>query len=136
MGTIRKLFTLSSNQFVLLASVVWRLLRTELALRAAGVGGTVRQCPRRRQDRSRWRLFDIVRWIQAADQRLPFPGSCLRQSLVLWSFLPRETHATLNVGVRRNATTLEAHAWVESKGRILLGELPKGGFELLFHRTT
>lgn len=48
---------------------------------------------------------------------LPIPASCLRESLVLYAMLRRRgAEADLRIGVRREGTALEAHAWVEHPG--------------------
>ncbi len=47
-------------------------------------------------------------------------ATCLRQALVLWFLLRRRgVPADLRIGVRKNVDRLEAHAWIESDGRIL-----------------
>lgn len=46
--------------------------------------------------------------------------TCLVESLTLWYLLRRQNlPATLRIGVRKDATEFEAHAWVESEGTAL-----------------
>jgi len=43
--------------------------------------------------------------------------TCLEESLTLWYFLRRQSHAAhLRIGVRKQAEKFEAHAWVEVAG--------------------
>ena len=50
----------------------------------------------------------------------PYAGNCLSQSVTLWWLLLRRGVETqLIIGARTAAGKLEAHAWVEHKGRVL-----------------
>lgn len=63
--------------------------------------------------------------VRAAARRVP-RASCLTQSLALEALLAQAGHrSTLRIGVaRKNDGTFEAHAWVESEGRVLIGRIP------------
>lgn len=71
----------------------------------------------------------IVRAISAVSQYVP-KASCLTQALAAETLLHRHGYpAVIHIGVARsNAKTLEAHAWVESEGRIILGGPEVAGF--------
>jgi hypothetical protein len=57
------------------------------------------------------------RMVRAAEHYSPFPSSCLEQSLLLWYLLQRQgIAASLRIGVRKDETKFEAHAWVEHNG--------------------
>jgi hypothetical protein len=59
----------------------------------------------------------LVRFVAVAYQILPLPATCLRQSLVLHALLTRRgAPSRFRLGVARNRTSLEAHAWVECDG--------------------
>jgi hypothetical protein len=61
-----------------------------------------------------------ARLVEALARRLPFRASCLHQSWVLWWLLRRQgIPAELRIGVRKPASQLEAHAWVEYQDRVL-----------------
>lgn len=62
----------------------------------------------------------IARMEAAAGRHLPFQPNCLEQSLTLWWLLRRRgIPADLRIGVRKDAASFEAHAWVESGGTVL-----------------
>jgi hypothetical protein len=52
------------------------------------------------------------------------PGAtCLPQALAAEAILRRQGHpADLRLGVKRGDDGVEAHAWVESYGRVIVGE--------------
>ncbi len=49
-------------------------------------------------------------------RRWPFKATCLRRALTLGALLRRE-QPLLRLGVRRNASAIEAHAWLVVAGR-------------------
>ena len=58
--------------------------------------------------------------VQRAARFAVCPTSCLSNSLVLWFLLNREgIGSDLRVGVRKETSDLEAHAWVECLGHVL-----------------
>lgn len=60
----------------------------------------------------------IASLLAIANGRLPAPASCLVRSLALARLLRLEGwDASLQFGVRREHSALEAHAWVEVGGR-------------------
>ena len=66
---------------------------------------------------------DDLAWaVSAAARRVP-GATCLTQALALQALLRREGHdATLKLGVARGELgALEAHAWLESGGRVVIG---------------
>ena len=67
---------------------------------------------------------DRIVWaVEAAGRRLPGAGTCLTQALAAQALLARRGHpALLRIGVLKGEEgRLEAHAWLESKGRIVIG---------------
>lgn len=59
----------------------------------------------------------LMRFVTVAYEILPFPTTCLRQSLVLYALLQRRAvRSRVCLGVARNGAALDAHAWVEADG--------------------
>ena len=69
---------------------------------------------------------DIVRAVHASAR--PFGGAtCLADALVAYTMLNRRRYAArLHIGVRHGeARALEAHAWVECDGAVVIGDVPE-----------
>jgi hypothetical protein len=67
---------------------------------------------------------DQVRWAMAHAQRVVPHATCLPQALAAEALLTRGgLPAELNIGVMKTGGKLAAHAWVESDGRIVVGDL-------------
>lgn len=66
---------------------------------------------------------ELVWCIEAASRFVP-AASCLTRSMAAQVLLRRNGHpSTLRIGVARGARgVLEAHAWVECEGRVVVGE--------------
>ena len=64
--------------------------------------------------------------LQRARRVLPWRPSCLVRALALAELLARAgvPHALIRVGVRRDGTSLDAHAWVELDGAVV-GDDPR-----------
>ncbi len=61
-----------------------------------------------------------ARMVASASKEGVFHGKCLEQSMVLWFVLKqRQLPADLQIGGRRTAGRLEAHAWVELEGNVI-----------------
>lgn len=59
-------------------------------------------------------LTDIAAWITHSQ------GRCLMRSILLfWLLRARGEHAELLIGVSKETSDLESHAWIESQGRIM-----------------
>jgi transglutaminase superfamily protein len=69
-----------------------------------------------------------ITWAVAAAERVVPAATCLPQALAAEALLARYGHpSTLRIGVVKNERRrLVAHAWVESGGRIVVGELREG----------
>lgn len=67
----------------------------------------------------------IVRAVKAASRYTPGGAMCLVRALTTQSLLGRYGYPhELRIGVARNAANgLEAHAWIEYKGQVIIGEL-------------
>lgn len=63
-----------------------------------------------------------VAWAVAAAGRYVLKATCLVKALAGQALLARRGHAArLCIGVAKPAGRLEAHAWLECEGRVLLG---------------
>jgi hypothetical protein len=61
-----------------------------------------------------------ARWINAAAHRPKPWARCLQRSLALCIWLEQKgIHPQLKIGVNRQNSTLDAHAWVEYAGRVI-----------------
>jgi len=59
----------------------------------------------------------LLRFVMVAYDVLPFPATCLRQSLVLYALLERRgVPSRLCLGVAKQGPALDAHAWIECDG--------------------
>ena len=59
----------------------------------------------------------LRRFVAVAYEILPFPATCLRQSLVLYGLLERRgVPSRFCVGVAKDGSALAAHAWIECDG--------------------
>lgn len=64
------------------------------------------------------------------ERRLSREPSCLRSSLVVFSMAPTKTRWI--VGVDRSDAGLEAHAWVESRGKVFSASLDWARYQTIW----
>lgn len=103
------------------------LLRVDLLLRLRGFRNVARLDRQPEDDSSldltraqRERVARYVRWIRVAAQYHVVRARCLHRSLALHQVLLREgLPAQLRIGVRLQASELQAHAWVELGGIVV-----------------
>jgi transglutaminase superfamily protein len=78
---------------------------------------------------------DRVVWaVKAAARIVPTCGNCLVQALAAEAVLIRAGHSCeLRIGVVKPGDEFLAHAWLESEGRILIGESDVGFQPLVPH---
>lgn len=114
----------------------WRLLLvappllalTRVALMALPLGLTRRALKRAvaiAPSRRRARAERVGACVRFASRRMPGIGSCLTEALVAEALLARTGQpARLRIGIARSRTGgIDAHAWVECAGRIVVGEV-------------
>ncbi len=81
------------------------------------------------QTTSKWQKSDqsvdkIIWAVRVASRYLPGKVKCLARALTTQVLLERHGYqALLRIGVAKSKQGLEAHAWVESQGRIVIGGL-------------
>ncbi len=84
----------------------------------------------RRQVRSSWQSPERIAWAVVATSRHVPRATCLTQALAAQVLLERQGYSTqLQIGVNRGQTkSLEAHAWLECQGKIVIGGELAGEF--------
>lgn len=67
---------------------------------------------------------DTIRSVRLCSRYVPY-ATCLTQALAARTLLNRYGQpAVLKIGVAKNEGSLEAHAWLEIDGRVVLGKQP------------
>ena len=75
---------------------------------------------------------DRIGWAVGSAARFVPDATCLPQALAAEAILRRRGHpADLRLGVKRSEDGVEAHAWVESYGRVIVGDGDLDRFEPL-----
>ena len=94
----------------------FQTLRRLLARMAEAPTGWLQESERSSADRIVWA-------VETAGRHLPRTGTCLTQALAAQVLLARRCHpALLHIGVVKGEKgQLEAHAWLESQGKIVIG---------------
>ena len=131
MGPIRKLWHLpAADRSLLIRTVLW-LVATRVALSllplrvARSLLARAARAPRRlrRAPPSKQRIV----WAVAVARRVVPYASCLPQALAAEALFTQSGHpVALRIGVvKTGAGRLLAHAWLESDGQIVVGNLPE-----------
>ena len=119
----RRLFQLSRSEFLLLPESLILVVAVRAGLCMWPYDRVRRYLSREsRVSKNKPSPTEIVRLISAVDRRLP-GGSCLTRALAVETLLRRHGYdACLRIGVSKNAPSdLQAHAWVESNGEVVIG---------------
>lgn len=126
--SVRTLLRLSAEDRSLLTSSVLLVGVARLALWVLPFNFVRRALTRRARRSVAPYTTDRIGWaISVAKEFIP-RGNCLPQALAAESLLLRSGHPVeLRIGVVKTAQgLLEAHAWVESGGRLVVGDLAQG----------
>ena len=98
----------------LFPSIVTRKAMTDMTDNSGNTGSTDKAL-----------VYDVVRSVRRCSRYVP-SASCLTQALAAKTVLKRYGQpSTLRIGVAPSDSAIEAHAWVEIDGRIVLGRLPQ-----------
>lgn len=105
------------------------IILVTLRLRASGGRSVFHAAPHPERPTRRYSAAEEERIIEAARRALhlaectiPIRLSCLQRALVLQQLLGRRGIASrLRIGVRLRGARLDAHAWLEHRGRVLHG---------------
>lgn len=120
---VRRLFQLSRSESLLLLEAFILVVSVRAALCLWPYDRVRRYLDREsRISKNRPSSTEIVRLISAADRRLP-GGTCLTRALAAEALLLRHGYdARLRIGVSKDGSSdLQAHAWVESGGAVVIG---------------
>ncbi len=132
MGRLRKFLDLAPAEQRLLCGAALLLGAVRIALRLLPFRTVQRLLQRLSHPATNAPLPDYrIAWaVRTAARCLPGTGNCLVQALVGRMLLVRHGHsAELRIGVARTEDRrLEAHAWVECAGTVLLGATPQAGY--------
>jgi hypothetical protein len=130
MNWLQKVRALSPAERNLFRRAVWCLWLVQIRLKLQPFASV-----RRWEQRASGRAFDInatargfsldrlAQVLRLAGRALPFSGRCLPRALMAQIMLKRLGHEPeLKIGVAREGRTLDAHAWVECEGRVIVGD--------------
>jgi hypothetical protein len=60
--------------------------------------------------------------VELASRVYPFEATCLKKALVLYALLKRRgVEVRLVIGATKTGRKLDAHAWIEHQGRVIIG---------------
>ena len=125
-GTVRRLLRLpaADRRLLLAAFAVVVVVRMGLwILPFRSVRGLVARMGRRTHRRTSSPGAERIAWAVRTSARAVPGASCLTQALTAKALLSREgMPGDLRIGVAKDGGTLQAHAWVESGGRVLIGD--------------
>ena len=129
MKRLRKLFALRSEDQKRLLQTGLLLVAIKLALQGLPTPISLRMFERWKKAKTRLHpsrgnpLSQVTEDVEAASRHVPWGSSCLIQAIAVSVLLARRGMETqLRIGVaHETAGQFIAHAWVESQGRILVG---------------
>jgi len=127
-NTLRILARLTPADRARLAEAVVLIVCVRIGLHVLSFPELTRRLDRRAHASSKQRdALSRITWAAAAVTRR-LPGTtCLAEALTACTMLRRHGYdATLRIGARSGASTvLEAHAWVECRGEVVIGHVPE-----------
>lgn len=134
LGKLYRLAELSPCEWLLLPQLVVFSLAVGVGLRCAALPrlvGFIAQCAENCWLRrlpllhGRCEVAQLITLVDLAAKVTRRQGRCLTRSLLLfWLFKSRGKSAELLVGVSKESATLQAHAWIETQGRVV-GDSPE-----------
>ncbi len=133
MTKYEKFSSLSAADRLLLIRAVVLLILIRLSLSIFSFRRVQSLVARLMRSHGRARRFppvDRITWaVRAIGRHSPISFTCLPRALATKILLSRAGHdSTLQVGVTRDdAGRLEAHAWVEAAGEVIVGRIPSLG---------
>jgi hypothetical protein len=141
MKRVRKFLSLSSREKFLLVKAAMLVIAIRIGLTFlpfATLHNLVAKCPREKgipNKKERPSIEQIAWSVRAAGYFVP-KATCLVQALAIQAFLQREGFpAILQIGVTKgDKGELQAHAWVESQGKVLNGGLKVEQYKPLLYQ--
>ena len=142
MSKLRKAFALSASDWVLIAQAwTWfgalevglSCLSFQRLLRIVQRPGNLRTGTKQEGEPHRAIPERVAYCVGLAARLHAFDSTCLKKALVLYALLTRRGFdAQLLIGAARATKgQLDAHAWLECQGRVLLGEPAPGRYSTL-----
>ncbi len=64
----------------------------------------------------------VIKFTQSLGARLPLGFTCLPQAIAVKYLLRSDKKIVLKIGIIKNNTIFQSHAWLEKDGKILVGE--------------
>lgn len=122
-STWRRFIRLGAGDRALAIEALTLLLAVRIGLRILPFAAMQRKLARRSMPGEKdEQPVDRVAWaVKAVARRVP-GTTCLVEALVVDSMLRRHGHTpTFRIGVREGRSSLEAHAWVECDGTVVIG---------------
>ena len=125
---LRQFLQLPPGDRSLLARSFFLVGVARLALWILPFNVTRRMLARRPRPSTAQPTIERIGWAISVAKRFVPKGDCLPQALAAESLLMRDGYPVeLRIGVvKRDHGRLEAHAWVESGGRLVVGDLTQG----------
>jgi transglutaminase superfamily protein len=125
---VRKAFELSTSDWLLIVSATMWFAVVELGLRIVRLRTLLAILQHRRRsdresDNQSFATAERSRYcVELASRLCPLPPTCLKKALVLFALLTRRGFdLQLLIGVAKTEGELEAHAWLEHQGRVIMG---------------
>ena len=127
MPKVRKAFELSASDWLLIVSATMWFAVVELGLRVVRLRTLLailqnRKRSDRENDDQSFANAERSRYcVELASRLYLLHPTCLKQALVLYALLTRRGfHLQLLIGVAKTEGELEAHAWLEHQGRVIM----------------
>ncbi|MBP6385828.1 MAG: lasso peptide biosynthesis B2 protein [Pseudarcicella sp.] len=67
----------------------------------------------------------IVQYVKSVGKILPFGFTCLPQALTVKFLLRNQKDIIIKIGILRETTSFQSHAWVEKNHQTIIGESDK-----------
>lgn len=133
MARLRRFFSLSKGERALFARAVWLMTAVQVALWFLPLRRVTSQLekvmiPNRFQPAETIDPARVVKRLEQAARFCPVRATCLVQALVSRVLLMEcGFPAKIRVGVRKSGAGIEAHAWLECPGSVIVGDAAPAG---------
>ncbi len=126
-GKFSKIASLSAREWFLYFCALFTLPLVKFLLKQRGFGKTEKFLSgygrKRRETGNEDRVRSAARMVSIAAQNGFYKAQCLEQAITLWWMLHlMGIESTIRLGIYKNDTGVEAHAWVIHEDKVVLGE--------------
>jgi hypothetical protein len=135
---LRKAFALSASDWLQIARAARWFVLVEFGLRYLALCTLLRITGKPTSSRvvlceaGRLSPERVAYCVELVSRLDPFRPTCLKKALVLYALLSRKgLDVQLMIGAARDGGLLDAHAWLEHQGRIILGAPTPGRYSTL-----